>query len=119
MRAISIGNVTTPTQIQSRFHLNNFRCNQSTGVLNGLLFRSDGDQGVVNRWQLYTGPSADAQTERFRLYSDIGATPYIGLQSLSNGLRFETAGNTTRMRINGNSTAVINGFNGYRILCAR
>jgi hypothetical protein len=112
MRAISVGNVTNPNQILARFHLNNFRCNSPALVpFNGSLFRTDGDQSVVNRWQLFTGTTADAQTERFRLYSDIGTTPFIGLQSLSNGLRFETAGAFPRMRINGTSTANVNGFN--------
>ena len=112
MRAISVGNVTNPNQILARFHLNNFRCNSpALAPFNGSLFRTDGDQSVVNRWQLFTGTTADAQTERFRLYSDIGATPFIGLQSLSNGLRFETGGAFPRMRINGSSTANVNGFN--------
>jgi hypothetical protein len=108
--AIHIGNVTADSQIAARLHVNNFRCNLPAGGLNGRLFRTDGDQNRVATWQLFTGTSADAQFERFRLYSEPLPAPYIGLQSLSNGLRFETAGAFPRFRINGNSTANVNGF---------
>lgn len=110
MVGVHVGTVTADSQIAARLHVNNFRCNLPSAGLNGRLFRTDGDQNRVATWQFFTGTTADAQTERFRLYSETGNTPYIGLQSLSNGLRFETAGAFPRFRINGNSTANINGF---------
>jgi hypothetical protein len=110
MIGIHVGNVTADSDIAARLHVNNFRCNSPAGGLNGRLLRTDGDQNRVAMWQLFTGTSANAQFERFRLYSEPLPSPYIGLQSLSNGLRFETAGAFPRFRINGNSTANINGF---------
>lgn len=71
----------------------------------GNLFRTDGASTNVNQWQLFT-----ANTERFRLYAEATTTPWITLRSVSNGLKFETAGAFPRMRINGSSTATVNGF---------
>jgi len=59
----------------------------------GDLFRTDGPTAGINRWQLFTGG-----TERFRLYSDAGTSPFMAMRSLSNGLRFETGGSDIRMR---------------------
>lgn len=58
----------------------------------GSLFRTDGLTTEINQWSLFTGASLGAAAERFRLYADATATPWIGLRSASNGLRFETAG---------------------------
>ncbi len=80
----------------------------------GDLFRTDGLSNEVTNWQLYTGINLipNNQIERFRLYAEANTTPWIGLQSLSNGMRFETAGGNQRIRINGSSNATINGFAG-------
>lgn len=78
----------------------------------GNLFRTDGLSNEVTQWQLFTGATLGTATERFRLYAEATTTPWIGLQSLSNGLRFETAGAFQRMRINGSQTNTsINGIN--------
>jgi hypothetical protein len=78
----------------------------------GNLFRTDGLSNEVTQWQLFTGATLGTATERFRLYAEAMTTPWIGLQSLSNGLRFETAGAFQRMRINGSQTNTsINGIN--------
>jgi hypothetical protein len=76
----------------------------------GNLFRTDGLSNEVTNWTLFTGATIATVVERFRLYADATTTPWIGLRSASNGLRFETAGAFPRMRINGNSTATVNGF---------
>jgi|GEM_PF-1550456 hypothetical protein len=86
--------IATPT---SFLHLNT--------TATGDLFRTDGPTASINRWQLFTGG-----TERFRLYSDAGTSPFMAMRSLSNGLRFETGGSDIRMRINGTQTSLINGF---------
>jgi len=63
--SIGIGNfAVAPT---SRLHVNNFLCAQPIGSLNGFLFKTDGNETVDNRWQLFTGTSSTAQTERFRI----------------------------------------------------
>ena len=67
IRALSIGSVSVDSDIDARLHINNFFCNTPGGGLNGFLFRSDGDQEVDNRWQLFTGSSSTSQTERFRI----------------------------------------------------
>jgi len=74
--------IATPT---SFLHLNT--------TATGDLFRTDGPTASINRWQLFTGG-----TERFRLYSDAGTSPFMAMRSLSNGLRFETGGSDIRMR---------------------
>ncbi len=63
----SIGIGTFTAAPSSRLHVNNFLCNTPSGGLNGLLFRTDGDQLVDNRWQLFTGTSSTSLTERFRI----------------------------------------------------
>ncbi len=65
--SIGIGLFPNQASILSRLHVNNFLCNTPTGSLNGFLFRTDGNQTVDNRWQLFTGTSSTAQTERFRI----------------------------------------------------
>jgi hypothetical protein len=102
----SIGNLglglVTPV---ARLHLTR---NGINGIP-GSLFRADGLNTEVNTWQLFTGFPISSVTEKFRLYSEISATPWIGFQSLTNGFRIETGGALQRMRINGTSSATING----------
>ena len=83
----------------------------SSNTLPGTLFRADGLNTEVNTWQLFTGFPISSVTEKFRLYSEATTSPWIGFQSLTNGLRFETGGANQRMRINGSSTG--NTFNGF------
>ena len=67
-QAISVGSVAANADIKARLHVNNFFCNTpASPTFNGLLFRTDGDQAVNNRWQMFTGASSTAQTERFRI----------------------------------------------------
>jgi hypothetical protein len=68
IQSIAVGTFANTSDFQARLHVNNFYCNQPASVsLNGRLFRTDGDQSVVNSWQLFTGSSALNQTERFRI----------------------------------------------------
>jgi hypothetical protein len=113
MNAISIGNVTSNGAIQSRLHVNNFGCfDPSSATFNGKLFRTDGDRKVVNQWSMWSGENATGQTEKFRLYIDAETDePFMGIRSLTNGIRFETEVSDVRMRINGAQNNTINGFN--------
>ncbi len=115
--ALGLGNFTVGTGNLpvARLHINTFRMgpssdNQLDPFSEGFLFRTDGDQSITNQWDLWTGTSSTSQTERFRLYTDVGTTPFIGFRSLSNGMRFETGGSDIRLRINGSQTSTINGF---------
>jgi hypothetical protein len=67
IQGIGIGNFPFLNPPNSRLHINNFVCNQPNGALNGLLFRSDGNNGVDNNWQLFTGNTNAATTEKFRI----------------------------------------------------
>ncbi len=48
IRGIGIGDFSTNgvSSTNSRLHVNNFYCNQPTGTLNGLLFRTDGSSQI-------------------------------------------------------------------------
>ncbi len=116
--SVGIGDfgTTTGNLPLARLHVASFRLGAtSTNTVDpfseGILFRTDGDQSINNSWHLFTGTSATAQTERFRLYTDAGATPGIGLRSFSGPIRMETGNTNIRLFVNGNNTALINGFN--------
>lgn len=116
--SVGIGDfgTTTGNLPLARLHVASFRLGAtSTNTVDpfseGILFRTDGDQSINNSWHLFTGTSASAQTERFRLYTDAGATPGIGLRSFSGPIRMETGNTNIRLFVNGNNTALINGFN--------
>jgi hypothetical protein len=106
---IGIGTFTLQSSILAKLHINSYLVAVDAST-NGLMFRTDGDQTIENSWHLYTGTSATAQTERFRLFTQTGTTPFVGLRSVSNGFLFQTSGANQRMRINGTGTATINGF---------
>jgi hypothetical protein len=113
MQSIGIGNFGVAADFQSRLHVNNFFCNSPTSAtFNGKLFRTDGDRKVINQWSMWSGENATAQTEKFRLYIDAETDePFMGIRSLTNGIRFETEVSDVRMRINGAQNNTINGFN--------
>jgi hypothetical protein len=61
---------------------------------------------------MWSGENATAQTEKFRLYIDAETDePFMGIRSLTNGIRFETEVSDVRMRINGAQNNTINTFN--------
>jgi hypothetical protein len=112
---------------KARLHINSFRMGSSSDntlgpFSEGFLIRTDGNQADVNQWSLWTGTTATLQTMKFRLYADAVPAPDIAIQSLSGGLRFETNGQTLRMRLNGASISTINNFNinnsGFLGLCS-
>lgn len=65
--SVGVGAFPTTTEFQARMHVNNFYCFSPSGSLNGRLFRTDGDQSVLNTWQMFSGTSATSQSERFRI----------------------------------------------------
>jgi hypothetical protein len=77
---VGIGNWGFFAQPQSRFHINNFLCFQPAGALNGFLFRTDGNQNVINRWQMFTGPNAATLSEKGTIYtSPLSTNGGVGL----------------------------------------
>lgn len=94
IRGIGIGDFSTAgvTSTSARLHINNFFCNLPTGALNGLLFRTDGSNAVENRWQLYTGATNAALTEKFRLYVP-ASSDNVFLRSTVDGanMQFQTS----------------------------
>ena len=102
IRGIGIGNFSGggASSTNARFHVNNFYCNQPNGTLNGFLFRTDGNNNVENKWQIFTGTNAGNATEKFKLYVPSG-TSHTVLQTSQNGgnLMFNTVGAITKMVI--------------------
>jgi hypothetical protein len=111
---LGVGINTTAT-LNSTLTLNDF----GPGT-NGLLFRTEGNQLYQNMWQMYTGTTQTSQSEKFRIYSETGASPFIGFRTTSNngGFRFETSGLNPngsvtpfeRIRVNGMQNMVVNGI---------
>jgi prefoldin subunit 5 len=109
--SVGIGNFPTTPSVQSRLHVNNFLLGAPAGALNGFLFRTDGDQSVVNQWQLFTGTSATTQTQRFRLFVPATSNNVFLEQSQIGGIMgFNTGGNITRMIIRDGGVAANDGF---------
>ena len=84
--AFGIGNFGGASDFAARLHINNFFCNSPSGGLNGLLFRTDGDRTVDNRWSIFSGTSASSQTERFRI-TTLGSSPYwdVDIDNIQSG----------------------------------
>ncbi|MBW7936813.1 MAG: hypothetical protein H3C71_06705, partial [Flavobacteriales bacterium] len=70
--------------MQAKLHVNQFLL-AGNPATNGFLFRTDGNQSVVNQWQLFTGANATAQTERFRLFVPANDST-VTLQSTTSSL---------------------------------
>ena len=90
----------------ARFHINNFKCNQQNGTLNGLLFRSDGNSAVDNNWQLYTGVTDATTSEKFKLFIPANSSS-VTLQASDNlpfeTMRFNVGATQSRMKIFNNT----------------
>ncbi len=103
INGVGIGFFPFATQTNARLHINNFFTQTPAGPLNGLLLRSDGNSGVNNNWQLFTGPTNATTTQKFRLTSlSTGNTNNIQLSAEQDGfMDFQTDGNAgnVRMRI--------------------
>jgi len=72
-RIVMGNNIPAGFAPQARLHLLQF----GTGAPNANMFRTDGNSNAVNQWQLYTGTTATATTQKFRLFvpatlSDVG-----------------------------------------------
>ena len=62
---VTIGNVSNFAATQALLHLTNFTPNMANTALRGEMFRSDGENGVINSWRLFTGATAATSTEKF------------------------------------------------------
>jgi hypothetical protein len=65
---VGIGFFPTVPSLNARLHVNNFLLGAPAGLLNGFLFRTDGNSAVVNQWQLFTGATNLTTTEKFKLF---------------------------------------------------
>ncbi len=74
--SVGVGTFTNLNLPLARLEVDNFLSASPTGTLNGFLFRTDGNQTVDNHWQLFTGTSSTAQTERFRIRTLAGGNGY-------------------------------------------
>ena len=94
IRGIGIGNFPLATATNARLHVNNFYCAAPNGLLDGLLFRTDGRRNVDNMWQMFTGPAAATVNEKFRLVNP-ATTDDINLNVVQTGdMNFFTGGIT-------------------------
>ena len=119
LSATGIGNFSTAgLDPSARLHVNNFYCTSPTSGLNGLLFRTDGDSTVLNRWQLYTGLTAGTVNEKFALFVPANSNNTF-LQTTQNGHMFYNTNSTMREKMNADYTAAsqyaVNGWNGTTI----
>ena len=98
MRGIGIGDFAGfgQTSTSSRLHVSNFFCNNPSGVLNGKLFRTDGLNNIVNKWQMFTGASAGNLTEKGMIFN-YGNNPIVAtdqnnfsIQATAKDLTFHT-----------------------------
>jgi hypothetical protein len=100
IQGVGIGTFPAGVPTSSRFHVNNFYCNDPGGALNGLLFRTDGSNAVNNSWSIFTGPNIPGLQQVFTLTIP-AATTNVNIDASSVGdLNFLT-GNTQRMTIKG------------------
>ncbi|MEI6143902.1 MAG: hypothetical protein WCP85_31790 [Mariniphaga sp.] len=103
---IGIGTWPTNTATNARLHVNNFYTSLPTGGLNGLLFRTDGDSTVLNRWQMFTGTTAANASEKGMIFCDKDSLNF-SIQATTKDLTFHTRPlgatgvGTERMRIVG------------------
>ena len=103
---IGIGTWPANTATNARLHVNNFFTNSPTGGLNGLLFRTDGDSTVINRWQMFTGTTAANASEKGMIFCDKDSLNF-SIQATTKDLTFHTRPlsatgvGTERMRIVG------------------
>ncbi len=67
---VGVGFFPNGTTTSARFQINNFYCANPIGPLQNFLFRTDGGQGNMNMWQMFTGPTVNTTTEKARLFID-------------------------------------------------
>lgn len=85
---------------QARLHLLQF----GTGTVNADMFRTDGNQSVVNQWQLFTGANANALTQKFRLFVPANSVNSVLEASQANSrITFNTGGAIARMHVTQNA----------------
>jgi hypothetical protein len=62
---VGIGNFSSLPDINAKLHVNEFHLSTDAAT-DGRMFRTDGNESQINRWQLFTAPSFSATpTERF------------------------------------------------------
>ena len=77
--AVGIGTFPNGVGTNARFHINEFYLTGSTFFPNGTLFRTDGNETVVNQWQMFTGANAGNASEKGKIFTDPLAPTQQGL----------------------------------------
>lgn len=85
IKSIGVGTFTVVNRPQANLHVNQLLMPNSPFFTPGHIFRTDGDSTLNNMWQLFTGASATAQTERFRLFVPANDST-VTLQSTTSSL---------------------------------
>lgn len=106
---IGVGNFLVNGDINAKLHINQFLLAPNPAT-SGLLFRTDGNQSVINQWQMFTGTTATNTTEKFSLFIPSNSNEAV-LQTTQNGaMRFNTNGLNERMRIHSTQAGIPDGL---------
>ncbi len=119
IQGVGVGTFPFTIPTNARLHVSNFYCNQQNGLLNGFLFRTDGNENIINRWQMFTGPNAASLTEKGTIYTDPNstnggfivpgnlnlATNHLNIQATQGDIIFRAVGNLLN---NNPASAVLN-----------
>ncbi len=109
-RSWGFGNFTGGNVPLARVHINEFLCLPTNNFANGTLFRTDGANSTINQWQMFTGATNGATTQKFRVFTTLNSniangtlmnTENITLEASQRDMIFNAGGNIERMRILG------------------
>lgn len=84
IQKIGVGNFPNNASVQAKLHVSQFLLANNPAT-NGLLFRTDGNSNVVNKWQMFTGTTVANATQKGVLFT----TPdnsQLGTATQMNGL---------------------------------
>lgn len=91
---IAIGNVNNFPSPLAALHIMMFTPNMANPALRGNVFRTDGENTVVNAWRMFTGPNTFGSTEKFSVLVPI-ASSHATLQATNGDLFLNTSGPTS------------------------
>ena len=106
---VGIGAFPTIASVQAKLHVNYFLLGFNPATDN-FMFRTDGLDNVMQRWQMFTGPNLANTTEKFAIFTT-NTLPianfttvnnqHVTIQATQRDMIFNAGGNFERMRILG------------------
>jgi hypothetical protein len=111
--SMGVGVFNTANPTAARLHVSNFLLNVPNNVTyNGKLFRTDGNNTFDNMWQIYTGGTQAAVSEKFRLTAQKGTANILFNATDIRGAIFFQTGFIDRLFIQNNTSGVFSGYVG-------